>query len=133
MEVERLSCRDVMASVRSFYLDLAQWALEDPARWGPWVAPCPVSTDDLVRRKAIRRRKARMDARTRDRLPVLPALAAAAAQWRKDALALLEAGRQARPGEEFTAAGQTLVRSVRPQHRPATSGPTTRPAARTGT
>jgi hypothetical protein len=59
-----------------------------------------------------------MDARTRDRLPVLPVLVSAAAQRRKDALALLQAGRQARPGEEFTAAGQTLIRSVRPHASP---------------
>ena len=118
VEVERLSCLDVMSSVRCFYLDLAEWALEDPARWGPWVAPSPVSADDLDRRKAVRRRKSRMDARTRDRLPVLPVLVSAADQWRKDALALLDAGRQARPGEEFTAAGQTLIRSVRPHASP---------------
>ena len=118
VEVERLSYLDVMSSVRCFYLDLAEWALQDPARWGPWVAPSPVSADDLDRRKAVRRRKARMDARTRDRLPVLPVLVRAVDQWRKDALALLEAGRQARPGEEFTAAGQTLIRSVRPHASP---------------
>ena len=118
VEVERLSCLDVMSSVRCFYLDLAEWALEDPARWGPWVAPSPVSADDLDRRKAVRRRKSRMDARTRDRLPVLPVLVSAADQWRKDALALLDAGRQARPGEEFTAAGKTLIRSVRPHASP---------------
>ena len=55
---------------------------------------------------------------TRDRLPVLPVLVRAAGQWRKDALALLEAGRQARPGEQFTAAGQTLIRSARPHASP---------------
>ena len=41
VEVERLSYLDVMSSVRCFYLDLAEWALQDPARWGPWVAPSP--------------------------------------------------------------------------------------------
>ncbi len=39
--VERLSYLDTLASVRAFYLDLAEWALGDPARCGPWVAPCP--------------------------------------------------------------------------------------------
>ena len=33
---ERLSYLDTLASVRAFYLDLAEWALEDPARRGPW-------------------------------------------------------------------------------------------------
>lgn len=60
--------------MRAFYLDIAQWALEDPGRWGPWVAPSPVRADELENRKVQRRRKARMDARTRERLPVLPIL-----------------------------------------------------------
>jgi site-specific recombinase XerD len=117
--VERLSYQDTLASVRAFYLDLAQWALEDPSRWGPWVAPSPISQQDLNRRKTIRRRKARMDARTRERLPVLPILIRTTGQQRKDAQALLAAGRLAQPGQEFTAAGQTLIRSDRPHAMPA--------------
>jgi len=31
-----------LAMVRAFYLDLAQWAIDEPARWGVWAAPCPV-------------------------------------------------------------------------------------------
>jgi integrase len=116
--VERLSYLDTLASVRAFYLDLAEWALDDPARWGPWVAPCPIRPEDLARRKFTRRRKARMDARTRERLPVLPVLVRTAARSRDDAQALLAAARQAGPGQEFTAAGQTLIRTVRPHGDP---------------
>jgi integrase len=116
--VERLSYLDTLASVRAFYLDLAEWALDDPARWGPWVAPCPIRPEDLERRKFTRRRKARMDARTRERLPVLPVLARSAARSHDDARALLAAARQAGPGQEFTAAGQTLIRAVRPHGDP---------------
>jgi integrase len=112
--VERLSYLDVLATVRAFYLDLSQWALDDPGRWGPWVAQCPIRQEELSRRKAVRRRKARMDARTRDRLPVLHILVRAVDQWRRDAEALLAAGRAALPGQEFIASGQTLVRSLRP-------------------
>jgi integrase len=116
--VERLAYLETLAAVRAFYLDLAQWALEDPGRWGPWVAPCPISRQELGRRKAVRRRKARMDARTRDRLPVLPVLVRAIDQQRTDARLLLEAGLLAAPGQEFTAAGQRLVRSHRPHASP---------------
>ncbi len=116
--VERLSYHDTLAGVRAFYLDLAEWALEDPGRWGPWVAACPISHDDLTRRKFVRRRKARMDARTRERLPVLPVLVRAADQWRTEAQALLAAARQTPPGQAFTASGQTLLRSVRPHADP---------------
>ena len=118
VSVERLSYLDALASVRAFYLDLAQWALEDPARWSRWVAPCPIRSDELSRRKQVRRRKARMDARTRERLPVLPVLVRAVDQWRKDTAAVLAAGRSVPPGQEFTVAGQTLLRSFRPHAVP---------------
>ena len=72
----RVSYRECLTPVRAFYLDLACWAVEDPARWGPWVVPCPVGSEEIDRRKDERRRKSRMDARTRERLPVLPVLAA---------------------------------------------------------
>ena len=114
---ERYSYLDVLSTVRAFYLDLAEWALEDPARWGPWVAPCPIRKPEMSRRKFVRQRKARIDARTRERLPLLPQLVHAAEQWRQEAEALLVAGRAASPGEEFSAAGETLVRSttIRPR------------------
>ena len=53
-----------------------------------------------------------MDQRTRERLPVLPALAASADAQRKASRERLEAAAAAGPGELFTAGGQTLRRSV---------------------
>src|SRR6266536_2581447 len=90
---ERLSYRECLTPVRAVYLDLAHWAIEDPARWAQWVAPCPVGDEEVSRRKSQRRRKARMDARTRERLPVLPALVRTADQRRDGAAALLAAAR----------------------------------------
>jgi len=112
IEVERISYRQGLTPVRAFYLDLSQWAIEDPGRWAQWAAPCPVGQEEIGQRKFARRRKARMDARTRERLPVLPVLTRTVDEQRKAAAALLEAARQARPGDTFTAAGQTLARSV---------------------
>ncbi len=112
LAVERVNYRECLTPVRSFYLDLAHWAVEDPGRWGPWVAPCPVGAEEINRKKAQRRLKARMDARTRERLPVLPVVVRSVEQRRKSAEALLEAARRAGPGEAFTAEGATLVRSV---------------------
>jgi len=108
---ERKGAADVLITVRAFYLDLSQWALEDPARWGPWAVPCPVRADDVQHKKMVSRRKARMDQRTRERLPVLPILAAAVAKARHNAAAILQAAWQAQPGELFTAAGVTLRRA----------------------
>jgi integrase len=110
--VERIGYRQCLTPVRAFYLDLAQWAIEEPARWGRWVAPCPVGEEEINQRKAARRRKARMDARTRERLPVLPVLVRTVDQRRKTAAALLTAARQTRPGQAFTLHGQTLTRSI---------------------
>lgn len=110
---ERRNYLEVLATVRAFYLDLGQWALEDPARWAHWVAPCPIGRQELSRTKFVRQRKARMDARTRERLPLLPQLARSTDEWRRHAAALLDAGRAAEPGAQFAAGDEVLVRSSR--------------------
>jgi hypothetical protein len=53
-----------------------------------------------------------MDARTRERLPVLPVLVRCAARQHADAAALLQAARSARPADVITAAGQVLARAT---------------------
>ena len=118
---ERISARHCLTSVRAFYLDVAQWALDDPSRWAQWAVPCPVRPQEISGRKVAQHRKSRMDARTRERLPALPALASAVDRQRKDAAALLAAARQALPGQEFTAAGRTLVRLPVASGSPATA------------
>ncbi len=70
VSVPRLDGRSVLTAVRAFYLDLAEWADDDPARWGPWAVRCPVSASDASHKKARLQRKSRMDTRTRERLPV---------------------------------------------------------------
>jgi hypothetical protein len=59
-----------------------------------------------------------MDARTRERLPALPALVRAVGQWCADAEALLAAAGQAAPGQSFTVGGQCFIRSLRPHSLP---------------
>jgi integrase len=108
--VARESAVSILITVRAFYLDLAQWALDEPARWGPWAVPCPVRGSDTRRLKHMSQVKARMDARTRERLPLLPAIASAVDGRRRDAAARLDAARDAPPGGLFTAGGQTLRR-----------------------
>ena len=53
--VERINYRECLTPVRAFYLDLAHWAVEDPARWATWVARCPVGAEEINRRKAKRK------------------------------------------------------------------------------
>jgi Phage integrase family len=99
-------------AVRAFYLDIAHWAAEDPARWAPWAVPCPIRADDIQSRKERGHRKSRMDQRTRERIPVLPALIANVERTLKEATELLDGARGTAPGEPFTAAGRTFVRPV---------------------
>ena len=66
--VDRIGYRQCLTPVRALYLDLSQWAIEAPARWAQWAVPCPVGQEEISQRKFQRHRKARMDARTRERL-----------------------------------------------------------------
>lgn len=109
--VARINYRECLTPVRAFYLDLAHWAVEDPARWGPWVAPSPVRDEEVNRRKDMRHRKSRMDARTRERLPALPVLVRSVEQRRRSTLVLLEAARASEPGQVFTVGATTLIRT----------------------
>lgn len=106
----RTNYKSDMLLVRAFYLDIAQWAVEDPARWARWSAPCPISQADVDRRKEARHTKARMDQRTRERLPVLPRLVSGANQRRQTAAARLEALIATAEGEYFTVLGETFRR-----------------------
>jgi hypothetical protein len=54
----------------------------DPARWARWEVPCPISDAEIHRAKERKHRKARMDQRTRERLPVLPVLIRVTAERR---------------------------------------------------
>lgn len=110
VRVPRISYRDCLVTVRAFYLDVAQWALDDPGRWAPWAAPCPIRQDDITHRKIKRHRKARMDARTRERLPVLPVLTQTVARRHRQAEELLRAAGQTEPGQAFTVDGETMLR-----------------------
>jgi hypothetical protein len=110
--IARLDGRSVLTAVRAFYLDIAEWADDDPARWAPHAVRCPVSASDASHKKERSRRKSRMDQRTRERLPVLPALAAWADAERKATAARLQAARDASAGSLFTVGGQTLRRAV---------------------
>ena len=110
--VPRHDGMNTLAMVRAFYLDIAQWAADDPARWGPWAVPCPIRDEEMSRKKERSHRKSRMDQRTRERLPVLPVLVAAVNAARSMAAEILLAAQGTAPGGVFTAAGQTLRRPV---------------------
>lgn len=99
--------------VRSFYLDLEEWALEDPSGV-PWAVPSPVRGGDtegsLKARKAT---TAEMHQRTRERLPHLPVLVHAAERHCIDMEHMLQAATDTSVNETFEHAGLSFRRIVR--------------------
>jgi integrase len=73
---------------------------------------CPVSATDVSHKKERLARKSRTDQRTRERLPVLPALISWVQAERTRTGDLLAAAERTAAGELFTAAGQTLRRTA---------------------
>ncbi|MBJ8343021.1 site-specific integrase [Antrihabitans sp. YC3-6] len=111
----RLNAKDELIRIRALYLDIAHWAVEDPARWGPWVAPCPIADAEVQMAKERKHRKARMDQRTRDRLPVLPVLVRTANDRRLAATRLLIAAQATEPRAMIDGTNATLRKAVAPK------------------
>ncbi|WP_329164255.1 site-specific integrase [Streptomyces sp. NBC_01387] len=106
----RAGYRHELVFVRAFYQDIARWAADDPARWGPWVAPCPIKANECSQKKVRLRRKAAMDQRTRAQLPALPALVRAVERNRKAAEERLSLAKSAPADALFTATGSEFSR-----------------------
>jgi len=106
----RVNYRSELVFVRAFYEDIARWAADDPARWAPWVVPCPIKASEVTLKKANSRVKARMDQRTRTQLPLMPALLRAVEQHRKDAEERINTAMATPAGGRFTADGQEFQR-----------------------
>jgi hypothetical protein len=105
----RESAPAVKISVRAFYLDLAEWALEEPERWGHWAAPCPISEAELASKKHEQQKKSRSDQRTRERLPVLPVIVQTAERLLKEATARLRTIESAPLGSTVRFRGETFI------------------------
>jgi integrase len=110
---ERKNYLVLLSRVRSFYLDIQEWAMEDPS-WAEWAAPSPVRRTELAGMdKARRKTAARMHQRVRERLPHLQRLADSAAGHRTAMSGLLQAAGAVQIGEEFTHDGTAYRRTLR--------------------
>ncbi|WP_052425202.1 tyrosine-type recombinase/integrase [Streptomyces fulvoviolaceus] len=107
----RADAATLLTTVRALYLDLSHWASEEPERWAAWAVPCPVRRTDIGATKDAARRKSRMDQRTRERLPHLPALRRHVDNARVHAAALLKTADRTPPGETFSHGATSLRRT----------------------
>ena len=90
-----------LVTVRAFYLDIAEWALEDPT-WAPWAVPCPIRRSEIGGLTMEKRKvTADMHQRIRERLPHLDAVIVAADDHRRSSAELLERASEAAIGERF--------------------------------
>ena len=99
-----------LVRIRGFYLDIAEWALEDPT-WAQWAVPCPIQrgeTDGLTKEK--RKVTADMHQRIRERLPHLDTIVDAVDSHRRGAAELLAAASSTAVGSTFQHAGHTYSR-----------------------
>jgi len=109
----RRDVHTVLFTVRAMYRDLAEWAHDEPARWAPWVAACPVSRHESRRASIARRaQRSRSQARTRTLTPLLPALVAAAAAQKEFTEQVHAAALAVGPGQRFTVGTVQLQRRL---------------------
>jgi integrase len=98
----RQTAASVMGRVRAFYLDIQEWALEDPS-WAQWAVPSPVRPRDQAgQAKAKRATTARIHQRIRERLPKLPVLVDTAERYKAEQQELLAAATAVDVGQLFT-------------------------------
>ena len=127
----RVNFRSELVFVRAFYQDIARWAAGDPARWAPWVTPCPVRAAECATKKSRSGVKSRMDQRTRAQLPLLPALLRAVEQQRKAAEELITTARDI-PASSCSPSQGNSFKDAAPG-RPAASMSSRSPPARNAT
>ncbi|MFE2560797.1 tyrosine-type recombinase/integrase [Streptomyces sp. NPDC059352] len=114
----RIGVDTIIIAVRSFYYDLHTWAADEPERWAPWVAPCPVPPSELrglgKRRRRINERCAD---RTRLRQPLLPLLVRHVEERYDRTRTLLEQTTAAVTDATFTHGGRTYRRVLTEEDR----------------
>ena len=114
----RREIHSTLFAVRGMYRDLAEWSHDEPARWGPWVAPCPVSRhESKSASKAKRHQQSRTQNRTRMLAPLLPALLVEAARRKDWSARLLAAAGHASHGDRFTVDGSVFELHQPPPRR----------------
>lgn len=105
---------DTLICVRSFYRDLQEWSLQDPA-WSRWSYPNPIRKRDAYgQNKARRSTTAEMHQRIRERLPHLPTLIDTAERHRVEQAAFLATVKSRPIGGTVEHAGRSY-RRVLPQ------------------
>ncbi len=107
----------IFQAVRAFYLDLQEWAMDDPS-WAEHGVPSPVRKSDIAGSgKAIKKSKAAIHQRIRERLPHLPILVDVAERHKADQASLLAALKPVAVDGTFEHGGRRYRRTIPPSYR----------------
>lgn len=101
---------DVLLTVRCFYLDLRDWALDDPSL-AQWVVAPPITRADVAgtaKRKLSH--QARIHQRIRERVPLVPQMLARLEQERRESEQMLHLAKQTPVDAMFTFNERTYQR-----------------------
>lgn len=117
----------ILGKVRSFYLDIQEWALQE-ATWATWAAPSPVRRSELLGMEKVRKQTvSEMHQRVRERLPHLPTLVESAERHRIAEHQLLANAKAVPVGQTFEHDGVTYLRTI---HKSYAENPSRRKADR---
>lgn len=101
-----------LSKVRAFYLDIQEWAFEDPS-WAPWATASPIKQSDLLgMAKARKKVVSAMHQRIRERLPHLTVLVNNAEDYKNQQASLLAAATATPIGQTFHHDGATYLRTA---------------------
>lgn len=115
--VPRRTRTAVLTGVRALYLDIQQWALEDPS-WAAWAVPSPVRKADTGGFTKVKKKvRAKMHQRVRERLPRLPELVDSTEAHHSTQKRLLAVAQATTVGETFDYEGQHYRRISRREDR----------------
>lgn len=116
---QRKDAAQNMDRVRTFYNDIAAWALDDPGRWARSVAPNPVPRAVIkgARTKTTRRQQNHFKARTRALAPWVPQLVRSVTAEKDRLQVLLAAAHAVEPGTAFEVEGQQWLRRDHAKNR----------------
>jgi integrase len=108
---------NIQITVRSFYLDIQEWAHHD-SYWAIWAAPSPIRRRDAAGQSKVRQKKvAKVHQRIRERLPHLPQLVDAAEKHFADQASMLAAASAVTADAVFRHDGREFRRIVPQAYR----------------
>lgn len=104
---------NILITVQSMYYDIQAWAVDEPEKWAPWSAPCPIPRSEMRQlAKHKRRTRERTHNQIRTLQPLLPVLVDYVDKRNEHWRGVLERASIAGHGEHFVHDGHSYTRII---------------------